>query len=505
MLRFALLAVLLFLPLAAAYAAPGPLPVRVETGALQGAPEGDSAIAYKGVPFAAPPVGPLRWRPPQPAARWTGVRDATQFGAVCPQTPGRGVPPGATQSEDCLFLNIWAPSAAHHDAPVMVWIHGGGDENGAASQPQYDGAPFARDGIVFVSIAYRLGPLGWFAHPALTREAGPGAPLANYGLMDQIAALKWVQRNIRAFGGDPRKVTVAGESAGGENVLFLMAVPAARGLFARAIDESGGGWGPYGTLAQAEQGGARLATQAGAPAGADAAALRALPVSALLAAEQPYIGAAIDGRLVPMAPTQAFAAGAEARVPLLIGANNGEDSQLGNSDPTEVLKDYTADQVAALRRAYGPEASDDAMLGRLIFRDAYFGGPARWFAAEHASHAPTFLYAFDYVPTVLRSRRPRANHGFEMLFAFEALARAPIPLVALGGDPAETTLVHGCWTGFIEAAPTPCHVWPIYAKHADQAMHFTADGAAQAAPTPDAAAKDVLAAIALKDLSAAPR
>jgi len=276
--------------------------------------------------------------------------------------------------------------------------------------------------------------------------------------------------------------------------------PAARGLFARAIDESGGGWGPYWTTAEAEQAGSTLARQAGAPTGADAAALRALPVSALLAAEQPFIGAAIDGRLVPAAPAQAFAAGREAPVPLLIGSNNGEDSQLGNSDPAEVLKDYTADQVAALRRAYGAEATDDAMLGRLTFRDAYFGGPARWFAAQHAARAPTFLYAFDYVPTVLRARRPRAGHGFEMLFAFEALSRAPIPLLALGADPAEMTVVHACWAGFVEGDATPCRVaadWTAYSPRADQAMRFTADGA-RLEPTPDAAAKDVLAAIVLK-------
>jgi para-nitrobenzyl esterase len=420
MLRLALISALAAMTAACADAqTPAPPPVKIDAGPLQGAADGDS-VAYKGVPYAAPPVGPLRWRPPQPPARWTGVRPATAFGAICPQNAGMGVPPGAAQSEDCLTLNVWAPAHSTRAAPVMVWLHGGGDDSGTASQPQFGGATFAHDGIVFVSLDYRLGALGWFAHPALTKEAGPGAPLANYGLMDQIAALQWVKRNIRAFGGDPAQVTVAGESAGGESVLFLMTTPAAKGLFARAIVESGSGWYDYPPLDKAEAQGLALVKRAGAPDNADAATLRALPVSTLLSAAGEGVGVTVDGRLLKSSLAVSFAAGDAARVPLLIGSNSGEDSLLGRSDPKEVLKSYSADQLAALRAAYGAEASDDEALGRAIFRDAWMGAPARWFAGRQAARAPSYLYQFGYIPDLLRSRRRAAGHGFEMLFVFKA-------------------------------------------------------------------------------------
>jgi para-nitrobenzyl esterase len=420
-------------------------PVRIESGLLQGVREGD-AVAYKGVPYAAPPVGPLRWRPPQPAARWPGVREASEFGAVCPQGANRGRPAGAKESEDCLTLNVWTPARPAGAAPVMVWLHGGGDDQGAASQPQFDGAPFARDGVVFVSVEYRLGVLGWFAHPALTREAAPGAPLANYGPMDEIAALKWVRRNIRAFGGDPSRVTAAGESAGGEAVLFLLTTPAARGLFAQAIVESGTGWADYPTLASAERQGAALAERAGAPANADAAALRALPVTALVAANTGGVGPVLDGRLLKRSPADAFRLGASAQVPLLIGSNSGEDNMLGQGDPAAVLKDYPAGEIASLRAAYGPGAPDDATLGRDILRDDWMGAPARWIAARQAAKAPVFLYQFDYVPEARRRFLTRAGHGSEMLFVFQALDRAPVPLRAITErDRADMAMVHACW------------------------------------------------------------
>jgi para-nitrobenzyl esterase len=467
MLRLALICTLVVMTAACAKAqTPAPPPLMIDTGLLQGATDGDT-VAYKGVPYVAPPVGPLRWKPPQPPAPWTGVRAATAFGAICPQGAGMGVPPGAVQSEDCLTLNVWAPAHPAAAAPVMVWIHGGGDDAGAASQPQFDGAPFASDGIVFVSVDYRLGALGWFAHPALTKEAGPGAPLANYGLMDQIAALQWVKRNIRAFGGDPAQVTVAGESAGGESVLFLMTTPAAKGLFARAIVESGSGWSDYPPLAKAEAQGLVLAKRAGAPDNADAAALRALPVSALLSAAGEGVGVAVDGRLVKQPLTQAFAGGDSAKVPLLIGSNSGEDSLLGRSDPKEVLKGYSAEQLAALRTAYGAEAPDDEALGRAVFRDAWMGAPARWYAARQSAHSPAYLYQFAYIPEFLRSRRKAAGHGFEMLFTFEALSRAPIPLPATGVDQAEMSQVHGCWVAFVKSGVPTCPsapAWPAYSS-----------------------------------------
>ncbi|HEY2707825.1 MAG TPA: carboxylesterase family protein [Caulobacteraceae bacterium] len=505
MLKFVTLCLAMALTAACARAeTPPPTPVKIESGLLQGVATDAGTVAYKGVPYAAAPVGPLRWRPPQPMPAWTGVRSAVGFGPVCPQTPGLGVPAIAVQSEDCLFLNVWAPSPPARPAPVMVWIHGGGDDGGTATQPQFDGAPFARDGIVFVSVDYRLGALGWLAHPALTRESGPGAPLANYGLMDQIAALKWVQRNIRAFGGDPNQVTVAGESSGGEAVLFLMTTPAAKGLFARAIVESGSGWADYSALPQAEAHGLALAKRAGALDTADAAALRALPASALLAANTDGVGVSIDGRLVTTSAAAAFAAGRVAKVPLLIGSNSGEDSLLGRSDPKDVLKWLKPDEIAGLRTAYGAETPDDDALGRAIFRDQWMGAPARWFAAHQAARAPTFLYQFAYIPDALRGRRKAASHGFEMLFVFRALALAPIPLAASAIDEREMTLVHGCWVGFvIRGAPScPGVAWPPYSPASDQLLLLGQDGASEAHEFRKAE-YDVLDRIEAKNLDAA--
>jgi len=212
--------------------------VRIDSGTLHGA-AADGVSAFKGIPYVAPPVGPLRWHAPEAPPAWTGARDATGFGADCMQNlfPG-ATGSGQPQSEDCLFLNVWTP--AHPKGaklPVMVWIHGGGFVGGSSALAETDGARLAKRGVVVVSFNYRLGRFGFFAHPALTagREGG------NWGLLDQIAALRWVQRNVAAFGGDPGNVTILGESAGGESVIRLMASPAARGLFAKAIASSGGG------------------------------------------------------------------------------------------------------------------------------------------------------------------------------------------------------------------------------------------------------------------------
>jgi para-nitrobenzyl esterase len=254
------------------------------------------------------------------------VRDADRYGAICMQkiTPDNGVGPGPA-SEDCLTLNVFAPQRAAH-LPVMVWIHGGGFVNGSATAPLYDGSALARQGVVVVTVNYRLGRFGFFAHPALTAEQRGGL-LANYGLMDQIAALRWVKRNIGAFGGDPANVTIFGESAGGMAVNRLMMIDEARGLFAKAIVESGAGRERGQTLRQAEDDGAAFATKLGT-AHADAAALRALPADRIVAAGDldVIVGEApiLDGKLLREDPADAFAAGRVARVPYLIGSNSLE-------------------------------------------------------------------------------------------------------------------------------------------------------------------------------------
>ncbi|HEY9234758.1 MAG TPA: carboxylesterase family protein, partial [Phenylobacterium sp.] len=226
--------------------------VKVESGVLAGAST-ERADIFRNVPYAAPPVGDLRWAPPKRPLAWSSERDATTNGPSCPQkmnedgSPNEGSANGPV-SEDCLQLNVFAPKGAKK-APVMVWIHGGSHRTGAGWV--YDGQNFARDGVILVAINYRLGPLGYFAHPAITKAAGK-APVGNYGLMDQIAALEWVQRNIAAFGGDPANVTLFGESAGGSSTLAILAAPKAKGLFQRAAVQSGGGWSPPKTLAAKE-------------------------------------------------------------------------------------------------------------------------------------------------------------------------------------------------------------------------------------------------------------
>ena len=215
--------------------------VRVDAGALKGATD-DGVLSFKGIPYAAPPVGNLRWKPPQPVTPWTGVRPATAYGSDCMQLPfpGDAAPLGTPPAEDCLVVNVWRPADASTKLPVMVWIYGGGFVNGGSSPAVYDGSQFAKRGVVLVSFNYRVGRFGFFAHPALTKES-PNGPLGNYTFLDQIAALKWVQKNIAAFGGDAGNVTIFGESAGGGSVLTMMTSPLAKGLFQKAIIESGGG------------------------------------------------------------------------------------------------------------------------------------------------------------------------------------------------------------------------------------------------------------------------
>ncbi|MBV8684070.1 MAG: carboxylesterase family protein [Caulobacteraceae bacterium] len=441
-----------------------PLVVRVPEGALRGMAHG-SAIAFKGVPYAAPPVGELRWAPPQPPTPWTGERDATRFAAVCPQPANRSIPKGAVQNEDCLTLNIWRPREWPDRAPVLVWVHGGGDVTGDASEPRFDGTSFARDGVVFVSVDYRLGALGWFAHPALTRAAGSKAPLANYGLMDQIAALRWIQANIARFGGDPRRVTLAGQSAGGEAVLTLMSTPAARGLFQQAIVESAPVWAPTPNLATAEAAGKELAQRAGA-SDAELATLRRLPVSALLAAQGPEAGPIRDGRLVTASAAQAFARGAVDPLPLLIGSNNGEDSLLGQSDPAKVLGSLTPAQVAAVRGAYGLVPGNDAALGRMVFRDSRFGAPARWVAERQSVRAPTFLYRFGYVPTLRRLGKKHAGHGDEISFVFAVMDNVRlVSQFVLPWDSLEMNKVHGCWVSFVKTGRAACPKGPPWSAY----------------------------------------
>jgi para-nitrobenzyl esterase len=394
------------LPAASAVAG-SPPEARASQGVAIGQSLDGDVDVWRGLPYAAPPVGALRWRPPAAARRWIGRRDATRFGAACPQDPRVAGDP-QPQSEDCLFLNIWAPRQhTPGGAPVMVWIHGGGDVGGAGSQPIYDGAAFARDGVVVVSINYRLGALGYFAHPALWRETHRSERDGNYGLMDQIAALKWVRRNIAAFGGDATRVTIAGQSAGGEAVLFLMTVPAARGLFARAIAESA----PGGILprdpAAAEARDIALVKAAGLPSDISAPALRALPPDRFFgdyASAGPYV----DGHLIRTWPLDAFKAGQFAGVPLLIGEVSDEASLLGAyAQGADQALASLGDQADTVRAAYRESGLDERQFLRSLFSDVIFGVPSRRIAQTNARRAPSYLYRFDYVTASVRKKGER--------------------------------------------------------------------------------------------------
>lgn len=462
--------------------------VTVAQGSVRGTAEDGGIHVFRGIPYAAPPVGPLRWQPPRPAPAWQGTRDATAFGPSCPQgTIGDGArtlnPVRGETSEDCLTLNVWAPApqagAAERRRPVMLWLHGGAHRIGSGSAPFYDGTAFARDGVVLVTVNYRLGLLGYFAHPALTAQAGADAPLANYGTMDQVAALRWVRDNIAAFGGDPDNVTVFGESAGGVGTLMLLTAPEARGLFAKAIVESGGGWNAMPDLAAAERSGIAAARAAGLPEGASAEQLRALPVSALLDARAGVgFGPVMDGRFARETIASAFAGGRAADVPLLIGFNSDEGSLMESFHmaPEAMLANLPAPVVTVLRNAYGAQVPDDAALARRLFADGGFSAPARWVARMAAGGAPSYLYRFDYVPVVLRARRQGTQHGAEIPFVFDSWNALPAVAGLLQPeDVAETATVHQCWVNFARTGRPSCAgapEWPAYAPDRDVLMHF---------------------------------
>ncbi|HEX4199712.1 MAG TPA: carboxylesterase family protein [Caulobacteraceae bacterium] len=446
----------------------------IDTGVVAGQANGAVEV-FKGVPFAAPPTGPLRWKPPQPAAPWIGVRDASAYGPACPQVvdpsghPNGGGYAGPT-SEDCLNLNVFAPVGAHR-APVMVWIFGGGNSAGANSIAPNDGTAFARDGVILVSVNYRLGALGFFAHPALTRAAGPAEPLGSYGTMDQIAALKWVRRNIKAFGGDPDNVTIFGESAGGWDTLTLMATPAARGLFAKATVQSGGGWSAPVSLAAAEADGVAMAKTLGLPEDATAGQLRALPVEALVGAHGRF-NPIVDGRLITENATQAFARGDQAPVPLIIGSNSWEASLL----PPAGYAAYLAGASPATRAAYADQAGDDARLAQALFTDAAMGAPARWIAARASAKAPAWLYYFSYVRVVRRGKIPGANHTSENPYVFDSQMGIPnYSNEIVDDDRALARVMHSCWVAFAKTGVPACSgapAWPAYTPASDRLMEF---------------------------------
>ena len=456
--------------------------------------------AYLGIPFAEPPVGERRWRPPQPPEPWEGVRVCTKFGPSCLQPPGTIIPDVVgTQSEDCLYLNVWTTAKTGEKRPVMVWVHGGGFTIGSGAQPIYNGRHFAASGAVLVTVNYRLGPFGFFAHPALSAESAQGVS-GNYGLLDQIAALRWVQRNIPAFGGDPDNVTIFGESAGGMSVGCLLASPLAKGLFRRAILQSGvpGLATPLRGEARrglsAEAAGVQLAQRLGlkqpaAKSPEAAAKLRAKSAEDLLKAARPRVGLfgkgqrfwpCIDGHVLPDRPTRIFAAGKHHDVPVLIGTNADEGTLFLRQLPIRrpvgyrlFVRGLFREDAGRVSAMFPVESPDDIkrQVSKLI-TVATFVAPARRAARLlESQRSPVWLYHFTRVSPGAQRRGMGATHGAEVFYVFKTLPR-------LGSDSTDAALsqaMHAAWLRFAKTGDPNGGTlpnWPAYTSKNDAHLEF---------------------------------
>lgn len=418
--------------------------VRIDSGVVEGAVSGN-VLSFKGIPYVSPPIGDLRWRSPQPVKPWSGVRKATQYGNDCIQKPlpGDAAASGGKTSEDCLVLNVWRPATIppSKKLPVLVWIHGGGFLNGSAAAPIYDGSAFAQKGLVVVSFNYRLGRLGFFAHPALT--TAKEGPLGNYGLLDQLAALRWVQRNVVAFGGDPDQVTIMGESAGGISVMHHLTSTEARGLFHQAAVLSGGGrtflvglrklseGSPE--LPSAEESGIEFARSVGIQATGAAAlkALRTLPaetvngdmnMEALVKKPPTYAGGPVfDGSIVTATPGEVLQRGKAANVPIIIGTTSA-DLPVTFPPLNNPLSYFGADAKQA-SVVYNPTGKlpPEALIIPIAV-DITMHEPARFVARQMtAAGKPAWLYRFGYVAESLRPAKMGAEHASEQPYLFSTL------------------------------------------------------------------------------------
>ena len=442
--------------------------VNVTGGQIRGSARAGGAV-FKGIPFAAPPTGERRWREPLAVQPWSGVRDMTRFGAICPQAPTPIVGDAIkTASEDCLFLNVWTAQwpAAGAASPVMVWIPGGGNFVGAASQGVYDGESLARRGVVVVTLNYRLGAFGFFSHPALTRES-PRKASGNQGILDQIAALRWVEENIARFGGDPKNVTIFGESAGSLDVSVLMTSPLSKGLFHRAIAESGAVVlvGEPSTLAEAEKRGQAAASRWKVPAEASLDTLRKVPAADILAAEPnffgdgiadlfPNLGITVDGFVFPRKPAQVFAVGQQHRVPMLLGSNGREQvpgSTLAKDLPDAIAKRYGTLAPRALKLYVGPPDPVYGTPAEQWGTDSSFRCSTVTQAMWHAAAGnPAFEYEFVHVPPERAALG--ATHASELSHVFGTYEQGVIavgpPAKATEADARLSDVMQRYWTNF---------------------------------------------------------
>jgi para-nitrobenzyl esterase len=462
--------------------------------------------AFKGIPFAAPPIGALRWKAPQPVKEWTGVKAASTFTPGCIQDPGLAKLFGAPDavSEDCLYLNVWTPATSATDRlPVMVWIYGGAFTSGMTSIPAYDGVPLAEKGVVLVSLSYRLGVFGFLAHPELSKESGKGS--GNYGLQDQIAGLRWVKENIARFGGDPNRVTIFGESAGGISVSMLAASPAAKKLFHRAISESGGSFGPARTaneggatvpsLKVAETTGQAFLKRQGV---ADISAARALSIEQMRAAPggglQGQFWPVFDGDVLPRGQYELYQAKRFNDTPILIGTNSDEGITFipGATQPAAF--------EAAIRAGYGAKAetilaayphatvAEASQSSRNIFRDATFAWHTWAWALLQSKHGAgkAYVYYFDH-------RTPQspngAGHAAEIPYVFRTLGKfsGPVGLVAppRPEDHAMSDLMSSYFVNFAKTGDPNgpgLPPWPAFTEPSQTVMHFDAKPSARPAP-----------------------
>jgi para-nitrobenzyl esterase len=477
--------------------------VKTTAGLVQGTDASDARIrVFKGIRYAAPPIGELRWQAPRPVPPWSGIRQATQFGPRCMQ--GRIFADMVFRDEpgeDCLYLNVWTPAhTPRNRLPVMVWIHGGGFQAGSGSEPRQDGEALAGNGVVVVTFNYRLGVFGFFAHPELTRESRRHAS-GNYGLLDQVAALRWVQENIGAFGGDPRNVTIFGESAGSFAVSALMASPLASGLFHKAIGESGAFFtagdqtlAPR-SLSASEQLGLKFAAAIGAES---LAALRGKSADDVLQAAlktQPWFAPNIDGAFLPQDVYEVYAAGRQSHVPLLAGWNADEirggvvlaKEKTDVHTFTENVRKRFGDQADALLNVYPAATDPEAVESAAALASDLFIGYATWKWIEmhvQTGRAPVYRYSFDrkipVAPDTTINGRPAtsrdvgARHAGEIEYVFGMLASSP----KVRWEDADRTLSHlmmTYWTNFARTGdPNGAGLpkWPRHDERSRRVLHL---------------------------------
>jgi para-nitrobenzyl esterase len=457
-------------------------PVKLDVGTVSGALTGEKndISVYKGIPFAAPPVGDLRWRPPQGAAAWEGIREAVKFGPIAPQQSP--FPTGEPQSEDCLYLNVWTPAkTAAERLGVMVWIHGGGFTFGSGSTPIYVGTKLAEQGVVVVTINYRLNIFGGFAHPLLSKESERGVS-GNYGLLDQIEALRWVQRNIKGFGGDPGNVTIFGESAGGISVTALMVSPLAKGLFQRAIVESGS-TGTLGTLKDAEQRGVELVKSM--KLDGDSALLTTLRSKSwqeLPDAARFRAGPIVDGWAFPTQPKEAWAKGEQHDIPLIVGYNRDEATFFlrtrGGLPATvaeyreSVAKRFgkSAERILEL---YPAQSDEEVYWAEIALRtDSTLGISApEQLRGMFSVKSKGWLYYFTRVPPGPLAEKMGASHAAELRYVFGTIP----PQTSTDVDRRLSEAMIGYWTRFAKSGnPNGADLpqWPAFEKGSENYLEL---------------------------------